>query len=370
MGLGLLTGGILAIGVLAAGCGSRFPDSNMVGPYERTVLLEEGTATWCTYCPEAAENIEALLDAHPGEFVVLALHSNDQYSSSETQARLDRLGVSGYPTIIFDGVERSGRKVSQMEPVLAARLALKSFVKLDLTALATPDSVRYQIAAVVSGELSESITGTLRIALVQDTSTFPSQGVLHHIVRRLPEAGTEDEMTLNPGDTLTFTRSLARDTTWLGELTAVVWIEGGGLDGGLDEGLECYQAASTKVTTQEVGDFSIALESDTVLTVQNQGDDAFFYFSLKNNTSAQLSLHVDTPVELRDLPTGWLTLICDDSQCYGDSVNVTVPANGSTQRLHVQMISGTEGSEGKVMLTVDAGTAEVDSRTFILKIAQ
>ncbi len=91
---------------------------------------------------------------------------------------------------------------------------------------------------------------------------------------------------------------------------------------------------------------------------------------MKNNTTGELTLHVEIPVSSRVLPPGWFALICDDGQCYGDSVNVTVPANGSTQRLHVQMISGSEGVEGKVVLTVDTGAAEVDTRTFILKIAQ
>lgn len=358
---GLCACSLAMIAITVAGCGSRFPDPNVIGPYDRNVLLEEGTATWCTYCPEAAENIETLLAAHPDEFIVLALHRDDEYSSAESHARLDMLGVSAYPTIIFDGVELSGRKVSEMETALAARRTLKSFVKLDLTATLTADSVRYQITATVSQELFEPVSGTLRIALVQDTATHSRLGLLHHIVRRLPEAGAEDELILNPGDTLTVSRALPLDSAWSGELTAVAWIEA--------EDHEVCQAASAEVTSEDVGDFNIVLESDTIETMPDQGDDAFFYFTVKNNTQGVLTLHIGTPVELRELPSGWFALICDDGQCYGDSVNVAVSAGASTQRLHVQLISGNDGAEGKVVLTVDAGGTEVDSETFILRIA-
>lgn len=116
-------------------------------------------------------------------------------------------------------------------------------------------------------------------------------------------------------------------------------------------------------------DFNITLSSDSVQTMPNQGDDAYFYFTLKNNTASELSVKVNTPLDLREMPEGWFMLICDDSQCYGDSVDVTIPASDTSQRLHLQMISGTSGTEGKAVMTVTGG-AEVDTQTFVLRIGQ
>ncbi|TKJ42966.1 hypothetical protein CEE36_05635 [candidate division TA06 bacterium B3_TA06] len=360
---------LLAVTAAILSCGERFPDPSQEGEFDRLVLLEEGTGTWCTYCPEAAENIEELLESHSGEFIVLALHSAsggpDAYANQETEARIARYGIKTFPTIIFDGVEayEGARPVEEMEQVLVDRRKLGSPLKLELSAALTADSVLYEITVITSALSDKTIEGTLRIALVEDTLTDASVGLLHHIVRRLPEAAGEDALTLEAGDTVNLDRALPLDGSWGRPLEAVVWIEA--------SDLKVYQAASYELGggSPDEGDFSIELESDTIQTKPNPGDTAFYYFTLKNHTGNELALHVETPGSLKELPEGWSSLICDDEVCYGDSLNLTLPANESSQRFHVQLTSSTSGSEGKIVLEVTGGE-EVDSQTFILRIEE
>ena len=75
--------------------------------FTHTVFAEEFTATWCVYCPSAAENLMLIYEDAPGEpyyddnffFVALITDVNDKAD--------DRMGdfpdVTGYPTVIFDG---------------------------------------------------------------------------------------------------------------------------------------------------------------------------------------------------------------------------------------------------------------------------
>ena len=75
--------------------------------FTHTVFAEEFTATWCVYCPSAAENLMLIYEEAPGEpyyddnffFVALITDVNDKAD--------DRMGdfpdVTGYPTVIFDG---------------------------------------------------------------------------------------------------------------------------------------------------------------------------------------------------------------------------------------------------------------------------
>lgn len=75
--------------------------------FTHTVFAEEFTATWCVYCPSAAENLMLVYEDAPGEpyyddnffFVALITDVNDKAD--------DRMGdfpdVTGYPTVIFDG---------------------------------------------------------------------------------------------------------------------------------------------------------------------------------------------------------------------------------------------------------------------------
>jgi thiol-disulfide isomerase/thioredoxin len=363
LGIAAVIGGLFVI-LVAAGCGDRFPDPSQEGEFDRTVLLEEATGTWCTYCPEAAENIETLIEANTGTFIVLALHSGDDYSTNETEARITKLGVKGFPTIIFDGVEESDRAVSEMQTMLDSRRALGSPVKIALSASLTADSVFYEITVIASDKASETIEGTLRIALIEDTITDASVGLLlHHIVRRLPEAGGSDALTLEPGDTLQLHRALPLDQSWGRPLGAVVWVEGADL--------EVYQAAAYELGggSPDEGDFSIEVVGDSIKT-DTLGAMVNFNFTLRNHTTTDLTLTADVPEATQELPTGWWFSLCDESNCYPVPHDFEVPASDKLEGIHVTVGSYTEGTEGKLVLTVTDGGEEVDKQSFTLKIAQ
>ncbi len=242
MWLVLGTGIILVSGI--AGCGSRFPDPPRGGEYDRVVLLEEGTGTWCVNCPRAAENIEELLSTIPQDtpqVVVLALHSAypDTFATTETEARVSRLGITAFPTIVFDGVERAlNDNTSTLETMLEDHRKIGSPVKLELSASVTSDSVSYDINVTASSKNQGAVDGILRIALVEDSVAFTNQiwTYLAHVVRRIPEPSSADSISLDPGEILTLHRSLVRDDDW-SLLTAVAWIEAG-------ENSEVIQAVS------------------------------------------------------------------------------------------------------------------------------
>jgi len=359
----MLAAAVAALVLAAAGCGDRFPDLAQTGEFTRLVLIEEATGTWCTYCPEAADNLETLRASHPGEFVVLALHYQDDYSNAETDERLSAHGVNAFPTIIFDGAEECSRDVASLEKMLAERRELGASVKLELTASLGADSVLYEITVIVSEKLAEQGEAVLRTALVEDTVSDASVGLLHHVVRRLPKAGSDDQLTLEPADTLTLHRALKLDDSWGRPLRAVVWLE--------SPERKVYQAASYELGggSADEGDFSIELTSDTVLTIAQPGDDAFFYFNLKNHTGNDITLTVDLPQDLQGLPSGWFANICDTLSCYPMPSDFEIPANGSWDEMHLQIVSSGADTEGKAVMTVSAGT-EVDTQAFILHIGQ
>ena len=75
--------------------------------FTHVVFAEEFTATWCVYCPSAAENLMKIYDDLPDEpyyhdkffFVALITDVNDK-----AEERMeDYPDVTGYPTVIFDG---------------------------------------------------------------------------------------------------------------------------------------------------------------------------------------------------------------------------------------------------------------------------
>ena len=101
-------------------------------------VLEEATATWCVYCPSAAHGLEDLI-SNGKPVAVIAYHSHDAYAIPEDTLRLDFYGITGLPTVMFDGVRSfvggssSGSLYSDFLPIVNERMAIPSPVKLVLS---------------------------------------------------------------------------------------------------------------------------------------------------------------------------------------------------------------------------------------------
>jgi hypothetical protein len=77
-------------------------DSNTVNEnYTHTVFIEEGTATWCPYCPAMANALNNVYNAgeHPFYFVALIA----DMSETATYRLSNDLNLYGYPSSFFDG---------------------------------------------------------------------------------------------------------------------------------------------------------------------------------------------------------------------------------------------------------------------------
>ena len=77
-------------------------NSNIVNEeFTHTVFCEEATATWCKYCPAAAEALGAIYDSgdYPFYFVAMVADMNDMASDRI----ISDYNLYGYPTSFFDG---------------------------------------------------------------------------------------------------------------------------------------------------------------------------------------------------------------------------------------------------------------------------
>lgn len=62
-------------------------------PLQRMVV-EEGTGTWCQYCPVGIEGFRSMAEKHPDTFIGIAVHKSDAYETSSYSS----LTFSGYPS--------------------------------------------------------------------------------------------------------------------------------------------------------------------------------------------------------------------------------------------------------------------------------
>lgn len=100
--------GEYGIGVLVANpnnTADEAPDDNTGGrkiyflneQLPKKVLVEEGTGTWCGWCPRGAVNIDAVYEANPDLVMPIAIHNGDPMTVSSYDGPFSNT-ISGYPS--------------------------------------------------------------------------------------------------------------------------------------------------------------------------------------------------------------------------------------------------------------------------------
>lgn len=62
--------------------------------FDRNVVIEEGTGTWCGFCVGGIVAMENMRKTHPTDFIGIAVHNNDKMTVKEYT---ERMGISNYP---------------------------------------------------------------------------------------------------------------------------------------------------------------------------------------------------------------------------------------------------------------------------------
>lgn len=66
--------------------------------YSRKIVMEEGTGTWCGWCPRGIASIERMNEKYPDNFIPIAIHRSDKMSPEASCYNAFFSMVSGYPT--------------------------------------------------------------------------------------------------------------------------------------------------------------------------------------------------------------------------------------------------------------------------------
>ncbi|MEO0004944.1 MAG: Omp28-related outer membrane protein [candidate division WOR-3 bacterium] len=222
-----------------------------LGATQRVMVMEDFTATWCTYCPGAARGAEELKFRAFDSVVVIAYHSSssDPFYTTTAATRMSYYSVSGYPTMIFDGSNRivGGLHYGTMYPayrqVFDSRKSVPS--PLDIHLDVTYDSVSRSgtLTIVVRNVSGSSVSGQLHTVLIESHIYYPWQGMdsLHDVERTmLPNAGGE-AITIPAGDSVVRTREFTISSNWVAKnCELVVFVQN-------NSTREIYQGAMTAV---------------------------------------------------------------------------------------------------------------------------
>ncbi len=144
--------------------------------FKRTVFIEEGTGTWCQYCPCGQYALEQLHLQYPGEFVDVAVHFSDQMSITEYQQGMDSF-FSGLPSCVLDrNYDIIGDPYYDISELWNKASAIGSIARLSCNAY-IDDSNKINIST--TSEFGKEITSgaySLAFIIVEDDMTgFPQQ---------------------------------------------------------------------------------------------------------------------------------------------------------------------------------------------------
>lgn len=71
------------------------------GGYPRKFVVEEGTGTWCGWCPRGIVGLEYMSENHPDDFVGIAVHSGDQMEVDSYRPFISKF-FSGFPSCVVN----------------------------------------------------------------------------------------------------------------------------------------------------------------------------------------------------------------------------------------------------------------------------
>ena len=145
--------------------------SGLLAQPQKVVLVEEGTGTWCQWCPRGEVYAKELADNYPGQYVFVAVHAGDVMESTEYY---ESTGLTALPS---GQIDRSFS--SQLDPFseihadMSQQLALTPPASIAV-ATSWEESTR-EMTITLTADFEEALTGDYRLAtiVVEDGVTGP-----------------------------------------------------------------------------------------------------------------------------------------------------------------------------------------------------
>lgn len=137
----------------------------------KRAVIEEGTGTWCQYCPRGAVTMARMSKMYGSSYIGIAVHNGDPMAFTEYDSGL---GLNAFP----GGRADRGPQLSDgdFESKWIERMQVAPKAIVDLGAQYNPDTRLLQV--VVDAEMLQNATGNYKIALVviEDNVTGTTSG--------------------------------------------------------------------------------------------------------------------------------------------------------------------------------------------------
>jgi len=138
---------------------------------QKKVLIEEGTGTWCQWCPRGTVYGKQITQNYEDDAVFIAIHSGDDMENTTYSSNS---GLTGLPSGNIDRASVSNMSPSLIPSDLAPYTSLVPLADIDITT--TYDPVSRALDMTVSADFASAVSGDWRLAaiVVEDGITGPA----------------------------------------------------------------------------------------------------------------------------------------------------------------------------------------------------
>lgn len=199
------------------------------GSSQKIVVAEDFTATWCSFCPDAAKALDSIYRVAEDSFIIIAYHPSGT-DPFQTQASVDRANyyaLEFYPTVFFNGGYTTSS--STLVGSFGANTYDSCRIRYDSIKEAG-SSLEMAVNYLNYDDISKS--GQMEVK-AKNTSAFPLNGTVQFLVLErgipyawqtmdeldflvrdmLPDAGGE-AVSIPAGDSISVTRNFNIGSDW------------------------------------------------------------------------------------------------------------------------------------------------------------
>ena len=198
------------------------PDGSVGGTreYTHTVLGEEGSGTWCPHCPPVVGYMHTIYDSGSYDFYYVTLVED---KNSYANARLGELGLTGYPTVFFDGgyqtiVGNVGSTGPYINALNTCGARTVPNVDLDMS-VQWLRGAEMSIEVDVTNNEASSYSGHLHVYVTEIDSRWLCYGTVYYDFAMIGDYAINMNVNVPAGQTSTYNSNWDGDTYGFGDIT-------------------------------------------------------------------------------------------------------------------------------------------------------
>ena len=293
---------LMLISVFSIQCTKSTKPEPVTG-YQRNVVIELFTYHSCLNCPFAEQAIDSLYSIYGDSMVVIEYHkkfSGDILSPCTTfvDNRDALYGISGFPTVVFDGVEQHiggiGDLFTTYLNIIKDRFSKTSELKVQTfeANFVGGSSISFNLGI----SAGKDISGKLFVVLTEDSVMF-NDSLYHFVAKQVFPSDTGNDFSITASNPFSISGSIPLSWQPTGDVLLNIFIQ--------DMGSKTiYQGGSINLgkVPSSTYQFNFSVSPDTFQTV-TAGSTATFDFFLKNTGTVSDSYLV-VATQLDTVP-GW-----------------------------------------------------------------